>query len=290
MNAPSDKKIDQLASSYGNDFTPDVEAGLRRLRRGLDTTVRTLPSRQQRTITARPGRRRWLGIAASLLVLATAGFLFFPDGGEVLANNTDAPLTRELADGTRVVLQQGAELRFAADYNETERRVTLAGQAYFEIAKDATRPFLVRHTDTELRVTGTAFNLRVSGEEMEVEVNEGSVELIQAARTVAVKARECGLAKAGQPARMKPAPHLNHHAWRTGRLFFDDVPLSDVLETLRNNYGVEIRGAENCDYPISATYRDEQPAAILEDVAKLGGIEVTTDPDGVFLLSGRCDR
>lgn len=265
MSPLSDKELDQLATGYGADFDPDVEAGLARLRRRIDHQPRTAQVR-------RMGRRNWWAAAAAALLLVSVAYfgLFYQPETE-LANDSTAPRELTLPDGTEVVLQQGSRLTLAADYNETERRISLDGQAFFVVHPDAERPFLTEAGATQLRVTGTEFNLRVDGSELEVEVSEGSVELQQDNEKLAVAAHQCGIAKPGKPLATMAAPFLNRHAWRTGKLHFRDANLPAVVEALRTNYGLEVALPPGCDYAVSGTFPGEDPVAVLRNVAKLGG-------------------
>jgi len=278
--------IDQLASSYGKDATPDVEAALSAVKRRLMAEDAPAAVRQM------PSRRSWLGVAAAVLLLVFAGYFGMFWNTDVLLVNTDtAPLEVQLPDGTEVVLQGGASLSYANDFNERERRVALEGQAFFIVHKDASRPFVVGNTETELRVTGTEFNLRVEGGELEVEVSEGSVELLNEDQVLAVKAKQRGVAKSGRPSLLIPAPHLNRHAWRTGKLYFQDAELAVVLEALRTNFGMITSVEGRCSYVVSGTYSTKDPVAILRNVARLGGGEIAAVPDQVntFQLVGVCN-
>lgn len=285
MTPLSDKEIDHLAADYGNAYSPDVEAGL--------AAVRSRMQKPRNEAAVRPlGRRRWFGAAAAVLLLLTAGYFgLLHDPVTVYANNELSPLKVVLPDGSTVVLQQGARLSHTRDFNDTDRRVSLDGQGFFSIAKDAQRPFLVGNRLTQLRVTGTQFNLRIEGEELEVEVSEGSVELIAEGEKLPVRTKECGLAKRNQPLQLMKAPHLNRHAWRTGKLYFQDADLPEVLEALRTNFGLEATAPPACSFPVSGTFATDDPVAILHNVARLGGVKVE-EPDGqtnVYRLAGVCD-
>lgn len=284
MTPLSNNDLDKLAAGYGADFTPDVEAGLGRLQRRING------GSEQKTVVRRLGRRNWLAAAATILLVVMAYFGFLRSSETVFANNDATPRTFELPDGTRATLQQGAELAYFEDFNELTRTVRLSGQAFFEVHKDKTRPFLVGNGITELRVTGTAFNLRVEKEELEVEVSEGSVELTHNNKVIPVEANKCGIAKAGKPCLLTDAPHLNRHGWRTGKLYFEDTELPVVLETLRTNFGFEITFPEGCNYPVSGTFSTDDPAAILRDVARLGGgsVEPEADNANAYHFVGVC--
>ncbi len=285
MQPFTNNDIDQLAASYGKEVQPDVEAALKAVKSRIsasetETVVRSLPT-----------RRRWFGVAAAILLLVTGGYFgLFYNPKVVFANLETEPLPVLLPDGTEVLVQQGATLSYAADFNETERRINLAGQAFFAVAKDKTKPFLVANNTTELRVTGTAFNLRVADDELEVEVSEGSVELKKGQQVVPVKANQCGLSVADQPSKVTPAPYLNRHAWHTGKLYFQNADLQSVLETLRVNFGMVITLEDNCSFEISGTFMADNPASILENVVKLGGGTVADVPEkpNHYVVSGTC--
>ena len=272
MNFKEFKDPDQHLSSYRQDFRPDVEAGLRRLHERLGADAGAGPRGEARVRTL--PRRNWLAAAAAVLLLLTAGFLLVDDGATELYNNRSQPLAVSLPDGSRAVLQQGTRLIYPADYNDSDRRIELAGQAFFEIYSDAARPFLVTTSETELRVTGTAFNLRVVDDELEVEVSEGSVTLRRQDVVTPVGANRCGASVPGRACTVTDAPHLNRHAWRTGVLQFKATPLPAAVRTIGRNYGLDVTVPAGCDYPVSGTFRNERPQDVLAAIAELGGGEL----------------
>ena len=158
------------------------------------------------------------------------------------------------------------------------------------MAPDSDKPFLVTLDNTTLRVTGTAFNLRVDAGEMEVEVSEGSVELEYDDEVLPVTAKQCGVAKLGTKPVVRPAPNLNRHAWRTGHLTFENVPVEEVLAVLHNNWRTEVELPTNCHFDVSATWNTTDPAEIVEALAKLGG--TTAQPRGAnaYAISGPCSQ
>lgn len=278
MNPISDQDIDTLAKGYRSDFQPDVEAGLARLKGRMQPQARVRPIQ----------RRRWLGIAASLLVLATVSALTYHQffGGISIVNEGEVPMRLELADGTDVWLQQNTEIRYDRTFNDVDRKVELNGQAYFEVQSDKTRPFLVQSGNAELRVTGTTFNLRVEGGEMEVEVSEGSVMLTGKNNGVAVTQQECGMVMPDGAVMHMKSPALNRHAWRTGTFTFDNTPLREVLKSIENNFRVEVVLEGNEDFPVKGTFRAENAEDALTAIAKLGGgkLALPTNESPVYRL------
>lgn len=283
MSSSSQENIDALVSDYGQAFEPDVEKGLVRLHQRLGIQG-TQPPRLRKSAT-----NTWLlGIAAAALLLITASIFLFKDSTTVLTNSSAAPMAVELPDGTEVILQTGSELSYAGAFAGSERRIELEGQGYFHVAKDAARPFLVTNDGTTLRVTGTAFNLRVVGRELEVEVEEGSVELSYNDKKLPVTANQCGLAKAGKAPVLMDAPHLNRHAWRTGKMVFENTPIGDVVKALENSWGIEIDLPEDCTFPFSSTVTGKNAVSMLEDVAKISAGEVKNLSEDTFFLDIDC--
>ena len=283
MNPLDSQEFEDHLRAYRADFEPDVTAGLQRLRQRIDqpqqARVRRLPA------------RRWLSVAAAVLLVLAAGFyLFSGDGSTVLSNTTDQPLAVALPDGTSAVLQQGSVLTYGEDFNGTERRIQLDGQAYFEVAKDRERPFTVGTAETQMRVTGTAFNLRIVGDDLDVEVSEGSVELIRDGEVLPVTKHQCGTARPGKACAMMKAPSLNRHAWRTGKLNFNNTPFNEAVRTIAENYGLVIRGGEDCDFPFTGSFTDKDPAAVLETIVLHGQGELkrTGSSTNVFEVAGVC--
>ena len=287
MNARNDQHIDDLAQGYGSHFTPDVEKGLARLhqRIGVQGQQRR-PAKMRSLLTG----RGWMSVAASVAMLIVAGFFFLSSDGTIIVNDTTEPMAITLPDDTKVILQQGSQISYNGEYAGAERRVELEGQGYFEVAHDADRPFLVSVDATTLRVTGTAFNLRAHNGELEVEVSEGSVVLQHGTTETPIRAKQCGVAKVGTKPMMMDAPNLNRHAWRTGQLRFENRSVQDVLDVLHNNWGTKVELAEDCQFPVSATWNTTDPAVVMDALVKLGGGRLIEQGPNAYALEGPCTQ
>ena len=99
---------------------------------------------------------------------------------EVQTNNSDQPKTIVLPDGTSIVLQPESALHYSKAFSDTLREVYLTGEAFFEVRKDATRPFLVHANEIVTRVIGTSFNVRnYKNENIVVQVKTGKVSVFK---------------------------------------------------------------------------------------------------------------
>lgn len=120
----------------------------------------------------------WLAAAASVVMAVGIGWWFvanFPvrtnltrqptvtsSSGMLItkSNNTTHPKLISLPDGSSMLLQKNSQIRYASSFDERKRVVYLTGEAYFEVAKDASRPFLVYADGLVAKVLGTSFNVR----------------------------------------------------------------------------------------------------------------------------------
>ena len=149
-----------------------------------------------------------------------------------------------LEDGTHVWLNSGSSLRFPNAFSGSERRVYLAGEAYFEVSYDAAKPFVVETDKQTLRVLGTEFNLYAyPGQE--------PVYTTLVSGSVSVTANDSGgetVLAPGQQAKLIPgaASHsvteidtAEISAWRNGMFAFNNNTLSVVMRKLARWYDFE---------------------------------------------------
>lgn len=173
------------------------------------------------------------------------GVAYNPDAstGDTLVYNrmetlTGMEYTLSLADGTLVYLNAETSLRYPVVFREGERVVELEGEAYFEVAKDEMRPFIVRMNGSEIKVTGTSFNARAYGNEDEVVTTlvEGRVEVngrkIQPGEQARCEVNTGNLT-------VKTVDVNRFIAWKEGYFVFRNERLEDVMKTLARWYGVE---------------------------------------------------
>lgn len=181
-----------------------------------------------------PHRTRRFAIAATILltVAAALGSYTFQDG------NADRYITPvgglasvPMSDGSKVTLNTDSQIRVAL--TEVERRVDLKqGEAFFEVAKDPARPFVVEAGKKRVVAVGTKFSVRREGESIEVVVTEGKVRVEDAARgpvflTPGTIARAADSGVLVQ--RKTLAEAETHLSWRSGVLMFREQSLADAV-------------------------------------------------------------
>lgn len=248
---------------------------------GIQTTVHALPDpdllapRRQRLAPAlRFGAV--LGLAAALILTA----LFFwraPTAEQVQAVDAKQLALieqRTLEDGSVVLLNRGAEV--SVRFTPAERRVTLVhGEANFQVAKNAHRPFIVSAAGVDVRAVGTAFNVRLGQSAVEVLVTEGRVEVappaegghneapgrlapvLEAGQRTVVSLRQDGAAP--RVATLSSSELQTRLAWQPRLLDFTDAPLGDIVAEFNRRNVVRLTLADPTlqDLRLSATFRSD---------------------------------
>ena len=167
---------------------------------------------------------------------------------ELVYNKVIVPRAGEysltLSDGTRVWLNSESELRYPVDFVGTERKVFLKGEAYFQVAKDATKPFRVMVNDMQVEALGTEFNINAYRDDdcLRTTLAEGKVRV-----SYPDTRQECILVP-GEQAVLKEGVITTGQvnvddiiAWKKGRFVFSDMSLEAIAHQLERWYDVEIR-------------------------------------------------
>lgn len=181
----------------------------------------------------RAWRQRAAGLAAVLVLGVLAGGAWWRSGAESADYRTALGRldTVALSDGSVATL--GSDSRIRVQLDRAGRRVELAqGEGYFEVAKDAARPFVVTAAGHSVTAVGTAFSVRREGDDVRVVVTEGTVRLApagdpDAAGTLLPAGSVASTRGDGVLVRRQPLDDVARLVdWRSGYLVFQDSPLS----------------------------------------------------------------
>ncbi len=240
IEATWDKSLD-----YQEDFTPNVEFGLSKLKARMKEETTASPK-----VVTLQKRRSWLRIAAAAAILIVGGLFTFSQ----LNNGLDwqkvavADTTEEiiLEDGSKIAINSASEFQFPAQFSKEERRVKLKGEAFFDIAKNPEKPFIIETGDLIIRVLGTSFNIRNYGNEglAEITVRSGRVEVTNENGSFS-KILEANDQLTFDKKRMKVQEvskddQLNALGWRSGKLVFSSEKMSRVKLAIERTYNVEL--------------------------------------------------
>ncbi|WP_286829003.1 MULTISPECIES: FecR family protein [Kordiimonas] len=246
-------------------------------------------------------RQRWVAgissLAAGFVVAAVLSVSMWVSAPEPVTYATakGQRSTIALADGS--VLQLNTNTQVTTLMEDDERHVTIErGEAFFSVKRDESRPFIVDAGDTQVRVLGTKFNVRLGASSNVVSVLSGLVSVAQ--RSDDDDVREVALLHAGEQAEHDANKNEavvegfdtgSVMAWRTGKALYHETPLSVVVQDLNRyfNAPLEIADAQLADLPVSGTFNLTDQDVVVDALESAFSIDAVKRLDGVILLYAR---
>ncbi|KIA94118.1 hypothetical protein OC25_11050 [Pedobacter kyungheensis] len=175
LNKPDPGIIPDITKTYKNDVLPGTQTAKLILSDGtqiaLDKEKQVIGDEKGTTIVSNQGEISYGQSATNALAAAKYNTLIVPKAGTYKVT---------LPDGSKVMLNAMSELEFPVSFTSNERIVSLKGEAYFEVAKDAARPFKVKLNESEVEVLGTHFNISAYNQTAKTTLLEGSVRVSNA--------------------------------------------------------------------------------------------------------------
>ncbi len=238
--------------------------------------------RRRQAIPLRPrpahGNRtwRWAGAAAAAAAAVTAVSIGVHKLHETLPDATycSGPVetkTVPLEDGS--VVRLGPSSRLEVRGGE-QRWAALAGAAFFAIASDSTRPFVVSTEAGKVEVLGTRFELRAEADSLRLVVVEGRVALSAAGHQVEVSGGAMSrIAQGSAPSAPLEADVWEMLDWRDGLLIFHATPLAQVVAEVESQFGVPfvIRDSSIAQRSVTAWFEDEPFEEVVSAICQVVG-------------------
>jgi ferric-dicitrate binding protein FerR (iron transport regulator) len=196
-----------------------------------------------------------------------------------------------LPDGSKILLHKTARLDYSAGFTASRREVTLHGEAYFDIHKD-TRPFIVHSGAIRTTVLGTAFNINANDErDIVITVTKGKVKVENAKGEFSILHRNEQVSADSLHLQKLEVNAGETLAWKRSWLLFNDVPMSEAMDTLARRYHLTIAFANptagNC--PVTATFNGgESPGDMINVLSKINNMNFSIDRDHVLILGDGC--
>ena len=180
---------------------------------------------------------------------------------ETIYNTVTVPRGGEyklvLADGTIVWLNSDSHIRYPVTFSGNTRQVELEGEAYFEVAKDVEKPFIVRMNEYNVRVTGTQFNVRnYLNESLATTLVEGGVQIERKGKVDRLRPGQQAVLENNE-IRIRVVNVEGQVAWRHGAFGFTQCRLENIMEELARWYDVDVfyMNQQVKDYHFSAWFK-----------------------------------
>ncbi len=264
-------------------------------------------------VSRKRAKRVWFAVVAGIAAALAVGlFLSVEDDGGadaasvMLAAGESARFYEHhvLEDGSAVELNRGAQV--SVRFSEGKRVVDLlSGEAHFTVAKDASRPFIVRARGAVVQAVGTAFNVALRGEEVEVIVTEGRVlmnpsiattresiivETEPSVRSISAGQRSVVAFRSGnRPPVVEQIPLAaieRRLAWKNAVLDFTETPLPEaILEFNRRNHTQLVIGDETLEkILVTGTLNPNNLDLFTEMLAVTEGVLIERDGESKIIL------
>ena len=244
-------------------------------------------------------RKILLKIAASVILIFSLGYLFYEFSGEndriesitllEKSNPKGQKSKLVLPDGSQVRLNADSYLRYEENTDEGQRKVYLTGEAFFDVIRDVTKPFVVYSGNISTTALGTTFNIKAYPKEANIDVYLVSGEVQVKNRNKASLTLKPGegaryVIREDQLATSAFDP-LEVSDWRNGTIRFRDASLDQVVKKLERWYGVkfEIKGAPEEAWSVNGVFQHQSLGNVLRSISYTTHFKYNISTDKVIL-------
>lgn len=270
-----------------------------------------------------PFWRNWrvqMGVAASLLLMCWAGWSYLqpdstpkdalfafvePSKQDALVHfvNKEAKLiTHRLPDGTQVCMYPNAELTYPKVFEGKTRQVVFVGEGFFDVAHDASHPFLIQSDKMQIRVLGTKFNVKALPEQaiFQVSVVSGSVAVRGLAedgdknpQTVILKPQQKVLFEVAtnQLTATETNSEAKKEIFEPISINFNETPISQVINQLERQFNIHIQLSDKAISKclLTADFNNQSLPIILEILCTSLDVSYTLSGDTLILKGVGCE-
>ena len=237
-------------------------------------------------------------IAASIAIIFAVGWLAFQNqfADQWIMYSSGSEIKEyKLPDGTLITLNENSTLRINQNMTSA-RKVKLEGEAFFDVKRDETRPFIISSGGAQVEVLGTSFNIQSNQAHVEVSVTSGEVEVREQDQksnsTILVKG-EAALFDRQSNTIEKNVANVNYLAWKTGVYTFNQAPVRDAIKLLSQQHNIKIQfngnTAKNCQ--ITSVFDNQTWEEITQEFILIHSLEFQKIKDGLIeVKGGNCEQ
>lgn len=243
-------------------------------------------------------RNTWK-IAATVTILLAASFILYFNISKLRETTITAQtsnIVHVLPDGTVVSLHAGSQIKYASAFDSKIRKVKLKGEAYFEVAHDKSKPFIVSSGNACVEVLGTKFNVnsKTRSGNMEVVLTSGKVSVYYKTNP-----KENVLLDPGEKAVLIPEQKqisksantdANYMAWKTRVLVFDNETLAQVVNTIQNVYQIPVKLANPAlsECRVTASFDNQSIGSVLQVIKETLDLQVKQNGKEIEISGNGC--
>ena len=193
---------------------------------------------------------RWIGYPRFVGAFLLIALIYIPmiKIMNIVNINSDLGIREKvisLSDGSKIYLNAGSELSYSKNYDSNSRRVSLNGEAYFDV-KRGINPFIISTEYAEITVLGTKFNVRSRDDGFEVGVNEGAVKVHNNLQSMEISKGEQIEVNPGYSKTFSASKTTDFYpGWKNNKLICDNSSLEKICKELERRYDIKIQFQDN---------------------------------------------
>lgn len=254
-------------------------------------------------------RVRWMAAAAAIIVV---GILLSPiirskivstEQRELslLATTVGEQKTLKTEDGSEIWINNKSSVKYPVKFSSKTRELYLEGEAFFQVKKDASKPFIVHASGIDIKVLGTSFNVQSYTDEdfIIITLATGKVTIfsgtesssIDQQKSIAtlVPGQQLSFNKKTNKFSLSEVDASNSFAWKEGLLVFNKEPLSKITQTLERSYGVEIVIENDILKSKLLTFKQKHESinTVLEILAYAGDFKYTIKGNKISIMENK---
>jgi transmembrane sensor len=300
LHLPANKKQFDEIEKIWNGLPGDTRHQLPDRMAAWNELQPLLPVKRKANVVRLFSRRNM--VAAGVLVVIVGALWFFTkmngkttDDKEWMAFGPVFTILRDsLPDGSNIVLQQNSVLRYSKDFNNSSRDLQLQGEAYFNVAHNEEKPFIIEVGNLKIRVIGTAFNVKqtTNPATVEVQVKSGLVKMYTSKNELNIAKGQTGIYVENQDAfTLKDTINVNSISYATREFSFYNMHLADVIAHLQHAYGVaiEVKNKKILNCMLTGYYAEPEVGNILQVIAVTFKLNYTKEGNTYYLDGDGCD-
>ena len=235
-------------------------------------------------------------VAAVFMMLAVAAFSIYfftrTKGPEVLVAQLEIEEVK-LEEGSVVTVNSNSTFTYPKEFDDNKREVQLSGEAYFEVAKDPERPFIIDAGTIQIEVLGTSFNVKAyeAQQQIEVIVSSGKVAVYNKdnpnERVVLIQGQKATFFRASTKIEKSTNEDINFAAWKTKAIIFEDTPMPEVIRIINEIYktNLSLKGDQLNECPVTTTFDNQSLESVLNVLESTLDLTIEKQ-DGQIKISG----
>ena len=188
---------------------------------------------------------RWIGYPRFVGTFLLIALIYIPITRTLNTININSDLgirkkVISLSDGSKIYLNAGSELSYSKDYDSENRKISLSGEAYFDV-KRGINPFIISTEYAEITVLGTKFNVRSRDDGFEVGVNEGAVKVQNDLQSMEISQGEQIDVNPEYPKTFSTSKTADFYpGWKNNKIICDNSSLLKICDELERIYNIKI--------------------------------------------------